>query len=92
MVTDCNYLVMAIIIKVNIRWGVFMVKGDMYGRMVHHMMVILWKDVDKVQVDGNQIKLNMINTLANTKMIKKQAKDNILGAMAQFMKESLLMI
>jgi hypothetical protein len=34
----------------------------------------------------------MINTLANTKMIKKQAKDNILGAMAQFMKESLLMI
>jgi hypothetical protein len=34
----------------------------------------------------------MINTLANTKMIKNQAKGNILGAIAQFMKEILLMI
>lgn len=92
MVMDCNYLIMAIIIREYTRWDVFMVEDDIYGKMVHRMMVILSKDVGTVQVDGNQIKINMINTLANTKMIKNQAKGNILGAMAQFMKEILLMI
>lgn len=92
MVMDCNYLIMAIIIRENTRWDVFMVKDDIYGKMVHRMMVILSKDVGTVQVDGNQIKINMINTLANTKMIKNQAKGNILGPIAQFMKEILLMI
>ena len=92
MVMVCNYSVMEIIIRANTRWGVFMEKEGMYGIMVHNMMVILQKDVAMVQVDGNQIKLTMINTLVNTKMIKNQAKGNIHGIMAQFMKDISLMI
>lgn len=87
-----NYLIMEIIIKANIKWVDFMVKVVMFGKMVHHMMVILYKDVVKEQVDGNLIKLNMIYILGSIKVIKNQEKDNIHGIMVQFIKDNLLMI
>lgn len=56
-----------------------MVKDVMPGKMGLPMMAVLYKVGVKVLEDGNQVRLNTIYTLENTKTIKSQEKANTLG-------------
>lgn len=89
MAMDYSYLAMEITIKGNIKQVDFMEKEDMYGKMGHHMMEHLWMVVEKELENGNLVKMTVMSTLDNIKMIKNQVKANTHGTMVQFTKDIL---
>ena len=76
-----KYLTMETIIKDSIKWEGFMGKVDIFGKMDHLMMEVLYKVIGKGSGDGNQVVKTLIYTLDNINSIKNKGKDNIHGVM-----------
>ena len=69
-----------------------MVKVNIIGQMVQHILVILYKVKDKDLVNGDLVKQMVIFILENIKKIKNQGKVNIYGLMDVNFKETSQLI